>query len=217
MSKEENVIKFYVLCNRLKNVIRTGWKDWHVKRERIESVAEHVYSVQMLALAIYKEYQYNIDITKVIMMLAIHEIGETVIGDLTQFEISKEEKEKLEHNAVHKILNEVLDAKDIEDLFLEFDEGQTKEAIFAYHCDKLEWDLQAKLYGEEGCVDLTKQEGNKAFYDKNVQRLLKKEKTWEKMCLSFGQERYNYDGNFKAISNYAKNNSIINIIKEKKK
>ena len=25
MSKEENVIKYYVLCNKLKNVIRTGW------------------------------------------------------------------------------------------------------------------------------------------------------------------------------------------------
>ena len=36
MSKEENVIKYYVLCNQLKNVIRTGWKDWHVKKERLE-------------------------------------------------------------------------------------------------------------------------------------------------------------------------------------
>lgn len=32
---------------------------------------------------------------KVIFMLAIHELGETVIGDLTQFQISRDEKEKL--------------------------------------------------------------------------------------------------------------------------
>jgi len=58
MSKEENVIRYYVLCNKLKNVIRTGWKDWNVKRDRLESVAEHIYGVQMLAIAMYSECNY---------------------------------------------------------------------------------------------------------------------------------------------------------------
>lgn len=31
MSREENVINFYIICNRLKNTIRTGWIDWNVK------------------------------------------------------------------------------------------------------------------------------------------------------------------------------------------
>lgn len=111
MSREENVIKYYVLCNKLKNVIRKGWKDWHVQKERLESVAEHIFGVQMLAIAMKSEYQYDVDIMKVIFMLAIHELGETIIGDLTQFEISKEEKEKIEHAAVHKILGSLLDGK----------------------------------------------------------------------------------------------------------
>jgi 5'-deoxynucleotidase YfbR-like HD superfamily hydrolase len=51
MSKESNVINYYVLCNKLTNVIRTGWKDWNVNRSRLESVAEHIYGVQMLAIA----------------------------------------------------------------------------------------------------------------------------------------------------------------------
>ena len=153
MSKEQNVINYYVICNRLKNVIRTGWKNWNVQRERIESVAEHIFGVQMLAIAMKSEYKYDIDIMKVIFMLAIHELGETVIGDLTQFEISKEEKEKLEHEAVHRILGGLLDGNQIETLFLEFDSHSTKESMFAYQCDKLECDLQSKLYDEEGCVD----------------------------------------------------------------
>ena len=56
MSREENVIKYYVICNKLKNIIRKGWLDWNVKRDRIESVAEHVFSVQMLALSMKSEY-----------------------------------------------------------------------------------------------------------------------------------------------------------------
>ena len=118
----------------------------NVKRDRIESVAEHIFGVQMLAIAMKSEYGYDIDIMKVIYMLAIHELGETVIGDLTRFQISKEEKEKIEHEAVHNILSTMLDGDKIEELFLEFDAHETPEALFEYQCDKLECDIQSKLY-----------------------------------------------------------------------
>lgn len=208
MSKEQNVINYYVICNRLKNVIRTGWMDWHVKRERIESVAEHIYGVEMLALAMKSEYKYDLDIMKVIFMIAIHELGEAVIGDITVFQMSKEEKGKIEHEAVHKILECLLDRDYIEELFLEFDAHETKEAIFAYQCDKLECDLQSKLYDEEGCVDLESQEGNGSFHDKRVQDLLKTGSSWSTMWMKFGQQNYPYDENFLAVSNYAIENKI---------
>lgn len=213
MSKEENVVKYYVTCNKLKNVIRTGWQDWNVKRDRLESVAEHIYGVQMLAIAMKLEYGYDIDLTKVILMLAIHELGETIIGDITQFQISKQEKEELEHKAVKDILKDLIDGETIEALFLEFDERKTKEAFFAYQCDKLECDLQSKLYGEEGCVDLSKQEGNKTMEHPLVKSLLDKGLSWEEMWLRFGQEVYPYDDNFRSVTNYALKNNIK--IKEK--
>ena len=208
MTKEESVINYYVICNRLKNVIRTGWKNWNVQRERIESVAEHIFGVQMLAIAMKSEYQYDVDIMKVIFMLAVHELGETVIGDLTQFQISKEEKEKLEHQAVNKILSGLLDGNQIEQLFLEFDAHNTKESIFAYQCDKLECDLQSKLYDEDGCVDLNKQDGNDILRNPRVQELLKNGASWSTMWLRFGQQVYPYDNNFRAVSDYAINNDI---------
>ena len=211
MEKAESVIKYYVLCNKLKNVIRTGWKDWNVKKERLESVAEHIYGVQMLAIAMKSEYQYDIDIQKVILMLAIHELEEIYIGDLTLFQISKEEKEKLGHTAIIKVLDGLLDKDKIIDLILEFDERKTKEALFAYQCDKLECDIQSKLYDEEGCVDLNNQSGNKSYENDSVQKLLQEGKSWSEMWILFGQERYNYDENFTSVSNYVKNNHIRNL------
>ena len=208
MSKEENVIKYYVMCNKLKNVIRTGWKNWNVERERVESVAEHIFGVQMLAIAMKSEYEYDIDIMKVVFMLAVHELGEIVIGDLTMFEISKEEKATREKKAVHKILCGLLDGKEIENLFTEFDSHSTKEAMFAYQCDKLECDLQSRLYDEEGCVDLNKQESNDLLENELVKKLLSEEKSWSGMWLRFGQTVYPYDDNFKNVSKYALNNSI---------
>ena len=208
MSKEENVIKYYVLCNKLKNVIRTGWMDWKVQRDRIVSGAEHIFVVQILAIAMKSEFEYDIDIMKVIYMLAIHELGETVIGDLTQFQIDKDKKEKIEHEAVHKILSSLIDGEEIEKLFLEFDAHQTPEAMFAYQCDKLECDIQCKLYDQEKCVDLSHQEGNNTTNDETVKKLLDSGKSWSDMWLEFGQSRYPYDNNFLAVSNYVKDNNI---------
>ena len=206
---EKNVIEFYVLCNKLKNVIRTGWLDWNVERKRVESIAEHIYGVQMLALAMYSEYEYDLDIKKVIYMLAVHELGEIIIGDLTAFQINSDDKTKEEHEAVHDILKSLLKGKEIEDLFLEFDEHKTPEALFAYECDKLECDIQCKIYDEEHCVDVYHQEGSKAAENGEVQVLLNAGKTWSEMWIEYDQKHYPYDENFLKISNYIKENNIL--------
>lgn len=182
--------------------------DWKVQRERIESIAEHIFGVQMLAIAMKSEYEYDIDIMKVLYMLAIHELGESIIGDLTQFQISKEEKEKIEHEAVHGILSSLLDGKQIEELFLEFDARETPEAKFAYQCDKLECDIQSKLYDQDGCVDLTQQEGNDTANNELVKKLLESGKSWSEMWIEFGQIKYPYDQNFMSVSRYVKENTI---------
>jgi len=213
MERVEKVLRYYTLCNSLKDVIRTGWKDWKVSRKRLESVAEHIFGVQMLAVVMKSEYQYEIDILKVIMMLAVHELEEIYIGDLTLFQISKEEKELLGHEAVEKVLHGLLDKDRIKSLIIEFDKRETPEAKFAYYCDKLECDLQCKLYDEESCVDLNKQMGNSACENELVKKLLSANMSWSEMWLTFGQERYNYDEYFKEVSDYAKTHSLKNLVK----
>lgn len=208
MTKEENVIRYYGLCNTLKKLIRTGWKVWHVSSPRLESVAEHIYGTQMLALAMKSEYNYDIDIMKVILMLSVHELEEIIIGDLTQFQINSEVKTEIGHEAIEKILEGILDKNKIKNLILEFDERETPEAKFAYYCDKLECDLQSKLYDEIGLVNLNNQEGNETMNNDLVQSLLNCGRSWSEMWLLFGQKKYNYDDNFLAVSNYALNNNI---------
>lgn len=208
MNKEKNVLEFYVACNKLKDVVRTGWKDWGVKRERVESIAEHIYGVQMLALAMWSEFKYDINIMKVITMLAVHETEEILIGDLTCFQVTKEDKEKAGHEAVKKIFSSLTNAKEIENLIYEFDERKTPEARFAYYCDKLECDIQSKLYDEQHCVDVNNQENNNTAKNQRVKELLSETNSFSKMWMKFGQEKYNYDKNFLAVSNYAISHSL---------
>lgn len=202
--KAKKVIEYYMYCNSLKNKIRTGWIMWNVQKERIESIAEHIYSVQMLAIAMsnFDDYK-NLDIKKVLMMLAIHETEEIIIGDKTLFEVSKEEKEKLGHKAIEIVLSPLANKEKLKELILEFDEGMTAEAKFAFYCDKLECDLQSIVYDNGDYVDIKHQENNIAFNNKIVQRLLGEGKSFSEMWLLFGQEMYNYDENFTAVSNYA--------------
>ena len=205
MSKQETVFNYYKACNVLKDTIRTGWLDWKVNKERLESVAEHIYGTQMLAIAMQSEFKYDIDLMKVINMLAIHELGECVIGDFVFYEIDAKEKEKLEHNAVHDMLSGLMDKDYIEELFLEFDAHETLESKFAYQCDKLECDLQCKLYDMAGGVDLTKQRSEHAMENEKVKELIEQGKTWSDMWISFDIDRGIYDDNFKSVAEYAIN------------
>ena len=54
-------------------------------------------------------------------MLAVHELEEIYIGDLTLFQISKQEKTKLGHEAIYKVLDSLLDKNKIASLIIEFD------------------------------------------------------------------------------------------------
>lgn len=142
-------------------------------------------------------------------MLAVHELEEIVIGDLTPFEINRETKQQRGHSAVEKILENLTTKQEIQNLIFEFDNRKTKEAVFAYQCDKLEADLQCKLYDEENCVNLMAQENNIALEEANVKKLLKEENnSWSRMWLRFGQQFSFYDDNFMKVSKYVMNNKI---------
>lgn len=216
-NKEKSVIEFYLMCNKLKRVIRTGWQDWNVKAERLESVAEHIYGVQMLALAMKSQYQYDIDISKVIKMLAVHELEEIFIGDLTLFQISKEEKDILGHEAVSKVLKDLIDRQEIKSLIMEFDERKTREAKFAYQCDKLECDLQSRVYdtNAEVSLDAESQINNSAYLNEDVQDLLAQGKSFSQMWMQFGRNRYPYDENFKKVSQTAENMDFKSVLEDK--
>lgn len=205
----KNVLDFYILCNKLKDVVRTGWKAWNVERERIESVAEHIYSTQMLAIAMHKEFDYDLDLEKVIYMLAVHELEEIVIGDLTLFDITPEEKDKKGKEAVKKVLCNLSNSLDIEMLTIEFSEKKTPEALFAYYCDKLDCDIQAKLYDEEKCVDLNNQENNPYIGIDRVSKLIKENKTWSEAWIESDRRIYSKDDNFLRVLEYIESNNLL--------
>ena len=121
MTKEETVISIYTLMHKFRNTKRKGWYDKNISRFRVESVADHIYGTQMLAYAMKYEFNYDIDINKVILMLAVHEIGETIIGDLTPEDMTIQKKSEYENQIVNQLLNLIPNSNLLQELFEEFE------------------------------------------------------------------------------------------------
>lgn len=150
-------IKFYLVTNKLKYIERTGWQYWNVPAERLESIAEHIYGTCMLAIAIHSEYNLNVNIDHVIKMLVCHELEELVIGDNTPFDsITEEEKLEEGRKGVELVLGNLVRKEEYVELLDEFNLKETIDSKFAFYCDKLECDLQAKIYDDSLNIDYKK-------------------------------------------------------------
>ena len=207
-NKIKNIMSFYALCSKLKDTIRKGPLTWNANRKRIESVAEHIYGVQMLAISIYYQFGYKLDLNKVIYMLAIHELEEIEIGDLAFYETTKEDKLEKGKNATDLILKDLVGKEEISKLLDEYNERKTNEAIFAYHCDKLECDVQMKLYDQEGCFDLSSQPNNPIIDLPSVRKVLDSESSISNAWIEFDRSKFEDDPVFIEIINWLKDNNI---------
>lgn len=150
-----NILKFYYYNQTLKSKVRSGWNEehWNIEseNERIEMISDHIIGAVGLAFAFGSEFKYEIDINKVLKTLMIHEIGEAIIGDVTPFDnVSPEQKHELEHMAMKQVLGNLNKCDELYQSLLDFDACINPIDKFSHYCDKLEADLQSKVYQEKG-------------------------------------------------------------------
>ena len=162
----------------------------------------------MLAISIYFQFNYKLDLNKVIFMLAIHELEEIKIGDLAFYETTRVDKLINGRKATEYILENFSGKEEILNLLDEYNERKTEEAIFAYHCDKLECDIQMKLYDQEGSFDLNNQTKNPIINLPSVRKVLDSEKNISNAWIEFDRDKYENDPIFIDIINWLKDNKI---------
>ncbi len=150
-----DMTKFLEEIGRLKETERTGWVIRGVKDP--ESVADHSLMMSLIGLSV--PIPKGIDRDKVIRMSIIHDLAESVTGDMItkvswhdKGNIEKNEKIKMEENAMKKILSNLDDSisNEILGLWKEYAEGKTSEAIFTRDLDIAEMIIQARKYHNEG-------------------------------------------------------------------
>lgn len=178
MDKTLEIIRFYEKYNELEQIIRTGWIQSNVPAKRLESVSDHTLKVGMLASLITRELNLKeIDLTKLLEMAFIHDLGEIKIGDISTTEIKTEEDKRNKHEKELSAVTEILSVLSPEikehylSLWLEFESQNTKEAILLKQIDKLDAILKSHMYEStyniKGLFD--------EFYNYNPNNLLNKE------------------------------------------
>lgn len=204
--KAKSVCDFYVLAIKLKDVIRKGYINACVTKERLESVAEHVYGTLNLAIAIYYTYKQPIDLPKVLYMISIHEMEEIILGDVAMTDPNYNEVKKKSKEAVLDVLSILEDNNEIKKIIDEFEEAKTKEARFAYLCDKLECDLYVKVMSEKGYFDIEELSKKDNFFAHNIKT---GKETLAEIWYPGDEKKFINDPIFKEIFDYARDNDII--------
>ena len=199
-NKAKRIIDFYLYVNKLKYKIRTGFVEIGITKERLESVAEHIYGCLMLSIAIDSEYDLNIDMYKVLKMLTIHELDEVLKPDFTlRSGITKEEKLKIGVESVDIVASTLSSKDELISLVNEFNEGKTKEAKFCYLIDKMECDMQAKVYDLEGNFLIEKAKKDLVYYGSSAKEIEKNAKVASDYWILYDKPKFKNDKIFKLL------------------
>jgi putative hydrolase of HD superfamily len=142
-----DLTEFFQAALKLKTIKRQGWKD-RLAMKNPESVAEHCFAMSAIAMVLSDHEKLNT--FKIIQMSLLHDLAESIVGDLTPNQVTKAEKTRLENKAMKQILQNLSKKvrKNYWQIWQEYQRKTTKESIFVHHVDKLEMALQAAIYGK---------------------------------------------------------------------
>jgi len=140
-----NNLQFLQFVSKLKHLDRQGWLRHGIKRP--ETVAGHMYRMAIMSGFVVDDP--TLDLNRCIKLSIIHDIGESIIGDITPHDnVSNENKNQLETAAIEKLAGIVGTSQgdEIRQLFHEYENGTTREGKVVKDLDKFDMLLQAYEY-----------------------------------------------------------------------
>lgn len=153
---EENTttpIPFFHLIERLKTTKREGWRRFGINGE---SISDHMYRMSIMTMFAPPELSSKLNIPHCTKMALIHDMAESLVGDITPVDkdITKDEKARREAAVMDYITTTLLgnvpwaagSAQDLRRVFQEYEDNETLEAQFVHDVDKVELLLQMVEY-----------------------------------------------------------------------
>ncbi|WP_210608130.1 HD domain-containing protein [Priestia flexa] len=140
MIEIKKYLNFIKEVEGLKSVTRTAW----MQSGRQESTAEHSWRLALFVAVTAKQFP-ELDYEKVLFMSLIHDLGERYSGDKSAVLLSdKKEKSKQEETTINKLASSLpsVVGNHLINIWKEYEEGITEEAIFVKALDKAETIIQ---------------------------------------------------------------------------
>ena len=140
---------FFYIISELKKIPRKGWKD-KIGISHPESVADHSFSAAVMAM-VFSDLK-KLDTEKMLKMALLHDLSESITGDFTPEEISKNNKKEIENQTMKEILSKLPSEISIEyeKIWEEFRDGTSEESVLMHEIDRLEMAIQSLKYNAEG-------------------------------------------------------------------
>ncbi|KAJ5907688.1 HD domain-containing protein [Penicillium taxi] len=155
-------IPFFHLIERLKTTKREGWRRFGIEGE---SISDHMYRMSIMTMLAPPELAAKLNIPHCTKMALIHDMAESLVGDITPVDenVTKPEKARREASTMDYITKTLLGnvpgaalpAEEIKRVFQEYEDNVTLEAQFVHDIDKMELLLQMVEYERAYKVDLT--------------------------------------------------------------
>ncbi|KAK6356647.1 hypothetical protein TWF718_000987 [Orbilia javanica] len=146
-SPSSSPIAFLHVIERLKTNAREGWKRHGIVGE---SIADHMYRMSVITMLCPDP---KIQKDKCVKMAIVHDMAECLVGDITPLDgIEKSEKHRRELESMEYLTQTLLApisksiAGEFMELWEEYEQGQSPEAIFVKDVDRYELVLQTIEY-----------------------------------------------------------------------
>ncbi len=155
----KKILKVFLTLQWAKELPRQGFIAMGFKRNEADSVAAHSFSTALLAYFLAKQLQkenQKIDVDKVLKMGLVHDIGETIVGDVGTFVkgMAGGAFKNIEEEGVKALFEDLDSKKELIALVEEYMERETLEARVVKAADNL--DALAQTKGVPGAADALK-------------------------------------------------------------
>ena len=131
-------LSFILELDKMKNLYR---QTYVLHEDRKENDAEHSWHLALMTFLLAEYANYQVDVTKVMKMVLIHDVVEIDAGDTYCYDAegnkSKAEREEKASRRIFGMLPED-QYNEFYELWREFEDSHTKEARFAAVLDRLQ-------------------------------------------------------------------------------
>lgn len=187
------ILKFLEKAEKLKSTLRHNW----TKSGRQESAAEHTWRSSLFLILVKEKLNLKINLEKAIKMMIIHDLPESIYGDIPGFEKLRNKEKHRNHKKrelaaaqrLFSTLPKPLD-KEFQNLYQELEEKKSAEAKLVEALEKIETMIQHLEAGVKTWEPIEKEKHMLEYPQKAVDNLENKDvqKLWQTILSQIKKE-----------------------------
>lgn len=148
-------VKLFMIFDILGDTERTGPHLWHIERDRLEDVKNHIFDLLLIIRLLKKYLPSDLDYDKINDYIICHDLPEAITGDITKFEgVSEEEINRVTKLSIDYLSEKFGDIMNFETILNNYENRADIEAKIVHMIDKVHSSTTFIKYQSESPVDM---------------------------------------------------------------